>query len=459
MRNKLFLLFILIFPISIYSQQWEKIEGTATYVNDILLTKDNTIYVAADFIQTDFSDTQLEFPNFGWGYYRSIDGGANFEQFLGGETEQFSVFDIYIPDWNDQKIYLSVRKLTRSGIISSNNLGESFDNLDFDCESSRQIMDIISLEQDGNYRFLNAALNTSSGLVISEDDYENCYQVDSLRVSARQIRESKIKEDLIFLTGDNDSRSKIYRSNDGGLTWQGEISGFGKGIRVHCVLPSSKDAAVVFAGCDSVTADNQIIGKGIYRSLDTGRTWQQMNLNGVVVYEIEEHPVDFDHLAAACGEMGVYLSKNNGEYWEPENDGFPENADVRHIEIINEDILNPAGYEIYAGLSGEGLFKSNRIIASVDESIANDNFEVANLFPLPANEKINIEIIKKDYSSIIAKIYDMMGKELVKKSTGLLPKGTHLISFENLDELNSGMYLIIVTDGINSKSLTFTISK
>ena len=90
------------------------------------------------------------------------------------------------------------------------------------------------------------------------------------------------------------------------------------------VAESNPDVIYVSTGSDGLRS-NVIIGKGVYKSTDAGKTWKHVGLSktgnsGAVLI----HPRDPDvvYVAAignpfaASSERGVYRTRNGGESWE-----------------------------------------------------------------------------------------------------------------------------------------------
>ena len=117
----------------------------------------------------------------------------------------------------------------------------------------------------------------------------------------------------------------IFKSTDGGTHWEPifddqPVSSIGS----LAVAPS--DPNIVWAGTgESFIRSNVSLGNGIYKSTDGGETWQHMGLEATGrIGRVIIHPTDPDIVfAAAQGhsygpqpERGVFRTKDGGDSWE-----------------------------------------------------------------------------------------------------------------------------------------------
>jgi photosystem II stability/assembly factor-like uncharacterized protein len=117
----------------------------------------------------------------------------------------------------------------------------------------------------------------------------------------------------------------IWKTTDAGLSWKPVFDDQAvHSIGALAVAPS--DPNVVWAGTgETFIRSNVSIGNGIYRSTDGGETWQQMGLDNTGrIGRIVIHPTNPDIVyAAALGhayspqeERGVYRTTDGGRTWE-----------------------------------------------------------------------------------------------------------------------------------------------
>lgn len=126
----------------------------------------------------------------------------------------------------------------------------------------------------------------------------------------------------------------VWRSKDGGNSWQNISDGFFGGS-IGAVAVSPSDPNVIYAGGgESTVRGNVSSGYGMWKSTDAGKTWQNIGLNDSRhIPRIRIHPANPDivyvsvigHLFGPNKERGVYRSTDGGKTW-------------KQIHFINEDV-------------------------------------------------------------------------------------------------------------------------
>ncbi len=118
----------------------------------------------------------------------------------------------------------------------------------------------------------------------------------------------------------------VWKTTDAGQNWINVSDGyFATGsIGSIRVAPSNPDVVWVGTGSDGIRS-NVIVGRGIYRSMDAGKTWKFLGLRDVgQIAAIVVNPTNPDiALVAAQGlpfsnskDRGVYRTTNAGQSWE-----------------------------------------------------------------------------------------------------------------------------------------------
>lgn len=434
-----------------YAQYWVKIEGVNPYINKIFSPVDepNRILVASSGFPTNVLQKNIDFPFIGNGYQESIDSGKTFTKY---QLNERSVYDIYQSKRYPNKWFAAVRHFTRGGILLSTNRGENWSE-DILCESSNQLYRVSSTIINQDEFLVAAAINTSEGFVYSDNDFITCNS-SSLSVETRSVAFSKISN-LLFLSGDASSQGRVLRSYDYGRSWHRESSGL-EGLRVLSILPSSIDPSIVLCGVDSLTVDGSSIGKGIYISLDTGKTWQYFTGAGNQIFEFAEHPRYPRLVAAAAGNAGVLVSSIYGHYFEAFNNGLPANKSVRTVMIPNWDTTD-AGFIIFAGVYGEGLFKSTYLKTSVDNN-RNPEFKILSISPQPANDLLNIRIYLPDAQNVNITIFNSYGEEIYQLPNVYFNAGENSFNW-NANGFPSGIYFMQIKSDNQILSDKFVISR
>ena len=114
------------------------------------------------------------------------------------------------------------------------------------------------------------------------------------------------------------------------------------GGTVESLAVARRDADIAYAGVRSV---------GLFRSLDSGSTWEEV-LSHRDFRTVALAPNDPDTVYAGTGS-GIFKSTDGGASWSPSNDGIPE-----PLRLITALAIDPVDTStLYAGTGG-GLFKS-----------------------------------------------------------------------------------------------------
>ncbi|MFQ5750721.1 MAG: WD40/YVTN/BNR-like repeat-containing protein [bacterium] len=167
----------------------------------------------------------------------------------------------------------------------------------------------------------------------------------------------------------------VWKTTDGGQSWK-NISDKFFGGSIGAVAVSEWDPNVIYVGGGEVTVRGNVShGYGMWKSMDAGKTWQQIGLkDSRRIPRIRIHPKNPDlvyaavlgHLFGPNEERGVYRTKNGGKTWEPI---LQVNNEVGAVDIAM-DPTNPrilfasmwrvkrTPYSLESGGEGSGVWKS-----------------------------------------------------------------------------------------------------
>lgn len=145
----------------------------------------------------------------------------------------------------------------------------------------------------------------------------------------------------------------VWETTDNGISWQNISDGFFGGS-IGAVRVADSDPNVIYVGQGSADIrGNTSTGRGMWKSMDAGRTWTFIGLpEAGQIGRIEVHPADHNLVyVAALGhpfgknpERGIFRSGDGGETWE-------------HVLALNDstgasdltmDMVNPR--ILYAGM-------------------------------------------------------------------------------------------------------------
>src|SRR5437588_4693037 len=118
----------------------------------------------------------------------------------------------------------------------------------------------------------------------------------------------------------------VWKTTDGGITWENVSDGFFKRASVGAIAVSASDPNVIYVGMGETTIRGNVShGDGVYRSTDRGRTWTHLGLeNTRNIAKVRIHPQNPDLVyVAALGhahgpnpERGLYRSLDGGKTWQ-----------------------------------------------------------------------------------------------------------------------------------------------
>lgn len=118
----------------------------------------------------------------------------------------------------------------------------------------------------------------------------------------------------------------IWKTTDGGTIWENVSDGFFKRASVGAIAVSTSDPNVIYAGMGETTIRGNVShGDGVYKSTDGGKTWTHLGLADTRnIAKVRIHPQNPDLVyVAALGhahgpnpERGVYRSLDGGKTWE-----------------------------------------------------------------------------------------------------------------------------------------------
>jgi photosystem II stability/assembly factor-like uncharacterized protein len=145
----------------------------------------------------------------------------------------------------------------------------------------------------------------------------------------------------------------VWKTTDYGQTWTNISDGFFATGSIGAIEVAESDPNIIYVGTGSAAIRSNVIqGRGVYKSIDAGKTWGFVGLREVgQIGSLRIHPQDPDTVyVAALGqpfgqnpERGVFRTRDGGKTWQK-------------VLFINEGTgavslaINPANpLEIYAG--------------------------------------------------------------------------------------------------------------
>jgi photosystem II stability/assembly factor-like uncharacterized protein len=118
----------------------------------------------------------------------------------------------------------------------------------------------------------------------------------------------------------------IWKTDDGGTYWRCVSDGYLGTAAIGAIEVAPSDANVIYAGTGEACIRNNVVaGDGVYRSTDGGASWQHLGLKEtrhIGRVRVDPHDPDTVFVAAlgdafaANPERGVYRSRDGGASWQ-----------------------------------------------------------------------------------------------------------------------------------------------
>ena len=226
----------------------------------------------------------------------------------------------------------------------------------------------------------------------------------------------------------------VWRTTDGGQTWENISDGFfGGSIGAIEVAPSDHNTIYVGGG-ECTVRGNVSSGSGMWKSDDAGRSWKNIGLlNSRHIPRIRVHPTNPDILYAAVlgdlykstDERGIFRSKDGGKHWERIH--FVS-QDVGAVDLAM-DPTNPrilyasfwrvrrSPYDMSSGGAGSGIWKSSDggdtwIELTHQEGLPKDTLGIIGLAVSPVNPDRVFAIVESETGGVFRS--DDAGKKWIK---------------------------------------------
>ena len=169
----------------------------------------------------------------------------------------------------------------------------------------------------------------------------------------------------------------LWKTEDIGITWKNCSDGYFKTGSVGAIAISESDPGIVYVGMGEHAPRGVMThhGDGMYKSIDTGKTWAHIGLESTQhISRVVIHPKNPQIvLVAAQGalysptkERGIYLTKDGGKTWKNvlfinQQTGCAElSMDQQNPQIIYAAMWEHGRkpWQVISGGAGSGLYKS-----------------------------------------------------------------------------------------------------
>jgi photosystem II stability/assembly factor-like uncharacterized protein len=178
---------------------------------------------------------------------------------------------------------------------------------------------------------------------------------------------------------------------------------------------------------------------GMYVSMDNGNTWNPANNGLNIEYGIRSF-VPYGGSLFITTENGIFYTDDYGQKWNPINSGLI-NKNLSAIAVFNDTL--------FVGTYGNGIWKCaiNKIPLSIPDQKLTD--ESISIYPNPASEFIYISNASENRPLVIS-IFDLAGRKILsgkmdnnELNISELKEGTYIISVITDEKQTSGKLIII----------------
>lgn len=264
--------------------------------------------------------------------------------------------------------------------------------------------------------------------------------------NVREIGVSAVDPDRVYAAAYNSSTWSFWTSSDGGDVWSQTLGS--PGWRVTDVEADPVQLGVVYATRNSSFAGNP----HVFRSTNHGATWQAIStgLPDIPTWGICIHPLNNQCLYIAT-DLGVYLSADAGQNWQPYNDNLPP-------YYVMDIHYQPVDTTIRIGTLGRGVWKTKSIPDQIISGTASgENVAVFNLeqaWPTPFEDEINIKFSLENAQALSLELYNTSGQKVASKAVEILDQGQHKLNWKLKDNrIASGVYFLRFRAGTQAESI------
>jgi photosystem II stability/assembly factor-like uncharacterized protein len=159
------------------------------------------------------------------------------------------------------------------------------------------------------------------------------------------------------LAGNRENTGTVFKSIDGGETWQEANYG----------LPTASVTAIALKPDDPYTVFAALLNKGLYQSRNRGKTWEKVTLDGAKDDQIVSkhwtsimfHPQDSRKIYFLNKKIGLFRSVDGGKRWDCLTRSLPSASISGMDQYIGSVALDPQDSEvIYLGVRNLGVMKT-----------------------------------------------------------------------------------------------------
>ncbi len=167
----------------------------------------------------------------------------------------------------------------------------------------------------------------------------------------------------------------VFKSTDAGVSWK-PLFDHEATSSIGAIAVSDSDHNVIYVGTgEACIRGNMSYGDGVYKSMDAGRTWQNVGLRdtqhiGAIIIDPRDSNIVFvaalGHAYGPNSERGIFRTRNGGKTWDQvlykddHTGGIDVVFDPNNSNILFASLwqVMRTPYSLDSGGAGSGLYKS-----------------------------------------------------------------------------------------------------
>lgn len=214
----------------------------------------------------------------------------------------------------------------------------------------------------------------------------------------------------------------VWKSEDYGSSWENISDGFFKTPSIGSIAVAQNDPNILYVGTGTDGLRSNVIeGKGVYKSIDAGKTWKHVGLEATgQIGGVRINPLDHNTVyVAAIGnafrpnpERGIYKTTDGGRSWKQVL-SISDDSGVSDVEFLpsNPNVLFAAAWKARRtpwNIRSGGDNKDGGMYKSLDAGATWTKIETG--LPKGLIGKIDIEVCPSD-SRIVYALVEAPGDE------------------------------------------------